>query len=124
MIGHRLMGSSLLLTGAIVESRAQFDHAIALYDPASIVPGALARRGGLSYRSLALWMLGYPEAALADADHALKDAREIGQATTLMMALHGTTMTHIQCGDYAAATALVDELVTLADEKGMLLWKA
>ena len=45
----------------------------------------------MSYRSLALWMLGYPEAALADTDHALKDAREIGQAATLMYALHFTT---------------------------------
>ena len=35
----------------------------------------------------ALWMLGYPEAALADAEQALKDAREIGQAATLMYAL-------------------------------------
>jgi len=34
-----------------------------------------------------LWVLGYPEAALADADHALKDAREIGHAVTLMLAL-------------------------------------
>ena len=41
----------------------------------------------LSFRSLALWLLGYPEAALADADQALKDAREIGQAATLMYAL-------------------------------------
>ena len=41
----------------------------------------------LSYRSLALWLLGYPEAALADAERALKDAREIGQAATLMFAL-------------------------------------
>ena len=32
------------------------------------------------YRSLALWLLGYPEAALADIDDALKEAREIGQA--------------------------------------------
>ena len=41
----------------------------------------------LSYRSWALWLLGYPEAALADAEHALNDAREIGQAATLMYAL-------------------------------------
>ena len=46
----------------------------------------------LSYRSWALWMLGYPEAALADADHALRDAREIGQAATLMYALAHTSI--------------------------------
>ena len=78
----------------------------------------------LSYRSLALWLLGYPEAALADADHALKDAREIGQAATLMYALTIASLTHIYCGNYAAANAQVDELVALADEKGALFWKA
>ena len=31
----------------------------------------------LSFRSYALWLLGYPEAALADIDQALKDAREM-----------------------------------------------
>ena len=92
MIGHRLMGISLLCTGDIAEGRAHYDQAIALYDPAEHRP--LATRFGqdvgvavLSYRSWALWLLGYPEAALADAEHALKDAREIGQAATLMYAL-------------------------------------
>ena len=110
MIGHRLMGISLLYTGDIAEGRAHFDQAIALYDPAEHRP--LATRFGqdigvavLSYRSLALWLLGYPEAALADADHALKDAREIGQAATLMYALAITSLTHIYCGNYAAANA-------------------
>ena len=100
MIGHRLMGISLLYTGDIAEGRAHFDQAIALYDPAEHRP--LATRFGqdagvaiLSYRSLALWLLGYPEAALADADHALKDAREIGQAATLMYALAHASLTHI-----------------------------
>ena len=68
----------------------------------------LAKTSGvaiLSYRSLALWMLGYPEAALADADDALKDAREIGQAATLMYALLHASLTHIYCGNYAAANA-------------------
>jgi hypothetical protein len=77
----------------------------------------------LSYRSWALWSLGYPEAALADADHALKDAREIGQAATLMFTLCLTGFTHLFCGNYAAANVLVDEVVALADEKGALFWK-
>ena len=70
MIGHRLMGISLLYTGDIAEGRAHFDRAIALYDPAEHRP--LATRFGqdvgvaiLCFRSWALWMLGYPEAALA-----------------------------------------------------------
>ena len=128
MIGHRLMGTSLLDTGDIAEGRAHLDRAIALYDPAAHRP--LATRFGqdtgvsiLSQRSWALWMLGYPEAALADADHALKDAREIGQAATLMFALNFASSTHIYCGNYVAANAQLDELVMLAEEKGSSYWK-
>jgi predicted ATPase len=69
-------------------------------------------------------MLGYPEAALADAEHALKDAREIGHAGTLMYALAFTSWTHILRGNYAAGNALNDELVSLADEKVAFIWKA
>jgi DNA-binding response OmpR family regulator/class 3 adenylate cyclase/predicted ATPase len=129
MIGHRLMGTSLMCTGDITESRAHYDQAIALYDPAQHRP--LATRFGqdigvvvLSYRSWNLWLLGYPEAALADADRTLKDAREIGQAATLMYALAHAARTYFWTGKYATATRLVAELAALADEKGALAWKA
>jgi predicted ATPase len=129
LLAHRMMGSSLMMTGDIVESRAHYDRALALFKPAEHRP--LATRFGqdvgtviLSYRSLALWLLGYPEAALADVDRAHEDAREVGQATTLMFALRFTTFAQIFCGNYAEANALVDELIVLADEKGALYWKA
>ena len=73
---------------------------------------------------MALWLLGYPDAALADAEQALKDARDIGQAATLMFALFFTRLTQIFCGNYATATKEHDELIALADEKGSLYWKA
>jgi len=44
----------------------------------------------LAYRSLAMWLLGYPEAARRDAYDALQNAREIGQAATLIFALSNT----------------------------------
>jgi len=71
-----------------------------------------------------LWLLGYPEAALADIDYALTDAREIGQVATLMYALGH--LTHFFCGNYAASMAQSDELLALADQKGasLLFWKA
>ena len=127
MLGHRLMGTSLMCTGALAESRAHYDQAIAIYEPAE--HRALATRFGqdmrvaaLSYRSWALWLLGFPEAAGRDAEQALKEAREIGQAATLMYALFHTSFTHICCGNYAAASAEANELVPLADERGSLFW--
>src|SRR5262245_23272928 len=128
MIGHRMMGS-VLHTGAFAEGRAHLDRAIKLYDPAEHHPlatrfGQDIRVAALSYRSWALWMLGYPEAALADTSQALRDAREIGQAPTLMSALVHASLVHIQCGNYSAASAEADELFALASEKGASFWKA
>ena len=130
MIGHRLMGMSLTCTG---RHRGRPSASRSARSRFTILPSIVRWRRDLaidigvtilSYRSLALWLLGYPEAALADTEHALKDAREIGQAATLMFALIHSSLTHIYCGNYAAANAQADEVVALADEKGALLWKA
>ena len=69
-------------------------------------------------------MLGFPEAALADVDEVLKQAREVGQAATLMFALQVTLITLLLRGDYARVDVNVDELVALANEKGSLYWEA
>ncbi len=129
MIGHRLMGQSLLFTGDIAEGGAHLDQAIVLYDHAE--HRSLATRFGqdvgvvaLSFRSFALWFLGYPEAALRDTDDALKNAREMGQAATLMYALAHAAIPYTLCGNRAAAAAYAQELVILAEEKGAPFWKA
>jgi predicted ATPase len=130
MMGHRLMGMSLLHTGDIAEGRAHLDQAVALYD--QVEHRALAPRFGLtdartatlSHRSLALWLLGCPQAARADTEHAVESARQIGHAATLMYALTITQFALIECGNYATASAQSDELVVLADKTGAFLWKA
>jgi len=129
MIGDRVMGISLLSAGKMTQARAHFDHAMAIYDPAVHRP--LATRFGqdnrvavLSYRSWALWFLGLPQAAVADTDWALRDARAIGQAASLMYALTHASLTQTFCGNYAIANAITDELVALASEKGTVFWKS
>ena len=124
-----MMGSSLLFRGDIAAGLAHLEQSIARYDPKEHRP--LATRFGtdtkgavLCWRALARWMLGHPDAALADADYALTDAREVGQAATLMFALANTAYTQLCCGNYAAVKARADEVVVLADEKGTSMWKA
>jgi hypothetical protein len=127
MVGHELMGTALLFTGDIAEGRAHLDREIALYDPAEHSPLMMRFGGGMAgicARSWALWLLGYPEAALASAQDAVKRAREIGQAGSLMQALDISVLPLILCGDYLAAKTQLDELTALADEKGAALWKA
>jgi class 3 adenylate cyclase/predicted ATPase len=128
-MAHRLMGLSLLHTGDVVDGRVHLDRAITLYDPAEHRP--LATRFGqdvgaatLCWKSLALWLLGHPEAALADTEQALKVAREIGHSATLMYVLNFSTWTHIHCGNYAAANALIDEFSALKEQAGSVFWGA
>jgi predicted ATPase len=129
MVGHRMVGTSLLHTGDLIHVRAHLDRAIALYDPSAHRP--LATRFGqdvlvitLLRRSMALWMLGYPDAAVADTDHALSDAREIGHAATLLIGFIAPIWTYPNCGNYAGANGPINELVALAAEKDSSYWKA
>ena len=129
MVAHRLMGMSQLFTGEVAAGRVHLDRALALYNPTEHRP--LATRFGqdvgvaiLSFRSLVLWILGYPEAALEDTHKALRFAREMGQAVTFMSALTNTSLTLIPRGSSATAKAQLDELVALADQKGASYWKA
>ena len=96
-----------------MEGREHLDQAIALYDPKEHRSLAMSfgqdiRVSILSWRSRTLWFLGWPEAALADADHAIKDAREIGHPATLMYSLLITSVCHICCGEYESAKSLID----------------
>jgi len=77
----------------------------------------------LSLRSLALWVLGYPDAACADAEAAISEARAIGQATTMLYALYWVSLPYVYCGKYTAAKPLFGELVALAESKSAEHWK-
>ena len=127
LIGHRMMGHTLFCTGEFVEAKAHFDKGLALYNAVEHRPLATrfwidSRIMILCYRSLAAWVLGYPGAAISDSDQAVSDARDIGQAGSLMYALLMSSFTHTFCGNYATATALVNEVTAWADEKGSLIF--
>jgi class 3 adenylate cyclase/predicted ATPase len=129
MIGHRIMGHSLFHGGQFAEARAHYDKGIALYDPAEhrslATPfGQDTRVAILSYRSLALCLLGYPETARADVDQAISEAREIDNAATLMFALCVSSFAPLLSGNYAIATARNQELIAVSEKKGALFWKA
>ena len=129
MIGHRTMASTLAFTGDLVEAKAHYDQALALYRPAE--HRRLMTRFGqdlrvtcLAFRSMALWLLGYPEAALNDADRALMEARQLEHAATFMFTLNFPILVNTYCGNYHAASEHLKELVVLAEEKGAPFRKA
>jgi class 3 adenylate cyclase/predicted ATPase len=129
MMGHRLVGVSLVATGDVGGGIVHLDKSVALYDRAE--HGALTSHFGqdilvsaLAYRSVALWLRGSPDAALVDATRALKDARQLGQAATLLFALTLTGLTQILSGNYEAALAQADDTINIGTEKDATLRKA
>ena len=129
MAGHSMMGVACASAGKFLRARAHHDQALVLYDPT--VHRALLTRFAaqdqrvvdLSFRSLTMWMLGYPDAALADADRALQEAREIDHASTLMFALWWTGLMKASCGCYTVANAQGKELVALADQNSSPVYR-
>jgi predicted ATPase len=128
MIGHGLLGTSLVLTATdVAQGRAHCERALALYNAAEHRPlaarfGQDVRVANLTSRSLALWVMGYPEAALADINQAISDARNNGEAATLMFALGHAPLTLLWSGNYVTAATVIDEVIALSDEKGALEW--
>jgi len=126
MLAHGYVGWSLMLGGEIAEGKAHLDQAIALYDPAEHrMPLARFGTGPSLFvgPSIASWMLGYPDTALAEAEDALTDARAMGHATPLIFTLGFADLTYMLCGNFPAARECIRELGAVADEKGSLFWK-
>ena len=128
MMAHRIMGMCLLYCGDVAEGKAHLDRAILLYDPdkhRQLATRFVVDAGPtiLSYRSLALCVLGYPDAALIDADRALSIAKQTGHTATLIVALLFGAMVNMFRGNYALAKLQANELIALSEQSGALFWK-
>jgi predicted ATPase len=124
---HVAFANALALTGDLVAGKEHYDRALAIYDPARPLTTRSGRDVGvalLASRTGCMWLLGYPAASRSDIARALKNARETGQATSLLHALFQAGLTTSLCGNYGAANAHLDELIVLADERGAPYWKA
>jgi predicted ATPase len=129
VIAHRIAGQTSAWSGDFVTARTQYDKGLELYDPDK--HRALATQFGqdaaeslLSSRSWVMWLLGYPDAALGDADRALNVANKINHAATLMHALGHAQFLLFQRGDYEKTQKISEKLFNLADQKGSASWKS
>ena len=129
MIGHRLMGTSLCAQETSRKAERITIRRIALYDPAEHRPLATRFGQDAGVAILCLSVVGSVVAWLSRGRARGRRARAQGCARDrpschVDVCAVLTRLTHIFCGNYAAANAHADELVALADEKGSLFWKA
>ena len=97
---HLALGASWFYLGQLSQAHAHLEQGIRIYDPQQ--HHALAFRYGnvdpgvacLAYAGWTLWLLGYPEQALARANEALTLAQHLEHPYTLARGLYCTTLLH------------------------------
>jgi class 3 adenylate cyclase/predicted ATPase len=131
LVGHRILGHSLIYSGDYRAAVAHLETAASLYRPDEHRDDAF-RYGqdiGVSafvVLSWALWHCGYPDQSARAADRALAYSRQLGHAHTLSHALAMAGMAAVFARDVDVATvhAYGNDCVALASEHGFPLWAA
>jgi class 3 adenylate cyclase/predicted ATPase len=128
--GHRAMGETLYYLGRFGEARRHLDRAVQLDDrlqhrPAPFLAGHSVGHSGVFSRvhlAYTLWVLGWPDQALAASDEALALARTISDFPSIAFALHGSLRIHLFRGDPRAVETQAAALVALTAEQGFPYW--
>jgi hypothetical protein len=125
MGAHHLVGVSREFLGDMVEASRVLDRGRELHVPSEhlsytamygLDPGMISR----AMSSRPMWVLGYPDRALARAQETLALARSQRQPMTLAFALLVTQGLHLNRGEIVDAIALGDETVALCREYELL----
>ncbi|MEO5818041.1 MAG: adenylate/guanylate cyclase domain-containing protein [Gemmatimonadaceae bacterium] len=77
----------------------------------------------LSFKGDALWMLGFPDQALAASDESLALARQLNHMPSLAWAVSYKTWFHHLLRDPVHINEMADEAVRLSNEEGFAFWE-
>jgi class 3 adenylate cyclase/predicted ATPase len=129
LIGHRMLGASLMVVGNYREALPHLALAASLYQPDE--HRELAFRYGqdlgvtaLCYLAWALWHNGYLDQAALMAGRAIRHAREFEHPHTLVYTLWHAATVAILGQDAARVARLASEVVAISAEHGFTMWLA
>jgi predicted ATPase/DNA-binding SARP family transcriptional activator len=128
-LAHTYLGFILFCLGEFPTARANFQQMISFYKPHQHHRALVFLRGSdhglsaLAYDACCLWCLGYPEQASQRSQEALVLARELSHPFSLadVICFAGCLFDELR-RDPVALRSSSDELVRLANEKGMPTW--
>jgi predicted ATPase len=123
LIGHRLLGATLLVAGDFRQARPHLELAASLYRAEehrefAFRYGQDIGASALCFLSWALWHDGYPDQAARTADRALRHAREFGHAYTLAYTLLHAAVPAVLSRDIPWVDRLANECATISGEHG------
>ncbi|MGO9569092.1 MAG: AAA family ATPase [Desulfomonilaceae bacterium] len=125
--GHQMVGQTATHLGDLISAQEHFDQAIGMYDirkrrtqRALQDPGVAC----LSYKAPVLWLLGYPEQALAASDKAVTLARSLTHPFSLAYALGVGALVCQFCRKPRETFEYAEAARNLGSEQGILYWSA
>jgi predicted ATPase/class 3 adenylate cyclase len=120
---HHALWASYFLGGELAAARPHFEQGLRLYEPQRHRTHAALYSGhdpGVCCHQLAapsLWLLGYPDQAVANSQAALALAQELAHSYTLTLALYFAAMVHHLCRDVPLTQARAEALMTVATDQ-------
>jgi adenylate cyclase len=129
LLAHRSVASSSFLQGDFETCRVHTRAGLDIYSVRD--HGSLALRTGHDpgvahgvYQAWTLWMLGYPDQALACVKDSIALARRLAHPLTMAYALCFAALIHNHRGEHEEARALSDESLGITIENKFALWTA
>jgi tetratricopeptide (TPR) repeat protein len=125
---HHSMWSTLLAIGRPTAAAEHCHRGLALYDSRECSPGLLfygTHDPGVCCRgilSLASWLIGRPDDAATSLGEALRLARELQHAFTLVIALVNAAQVYYHLGESALAAEVAQTAIRLGHDQGFPIW--
>jgi predicted ATPase len=120
---HHALWASLFLGGELAAARPHFEQGLRLYEPQRHRTHAALYSGhdpGVCCHQLAapsLWLLGYPDQAVANSQAALALAQQLAHPYTLTLALYFAAMVHHLRRQVPLTQARAEALMTVATDQ-------
>ena len=130
LFGKRLLGTCNVMLGRGCEACRLANEAIQRYDTERDNDQVLQyvqdnRIAALTWSSLSLWYMGYPDQARRRSEEAIGNARSKGNANTLAQSLAiGGGVVHDLVGDASAMADFTEELRSLTAAHNLPFWHA
>ena len=129
LVAHDALGDTNLWMGELRAARRHLERGVALYDRERLESDATlygydSGLACLSFLSLTLWYLGFPDQGRRRADEALALARELGRPAGIAQTMFFTAWVHQLLGDFSTALTGTEELISLSDDHGLPMYSA
>jgi tetratricopeptide (TPR) repeat protein len=124
MLGHRVLGMSLVGGADLPSARAHLERAIELYDPERDPPLAYVyavdqRISAMSYLAIALLQLGHSDRATPLMEQAIAEAKRLDASNTTSFVLSLAVCLHVLGGDRTELARTANELAAVSERHGL-----